>query len=150
MWRPRVAGRYFPRVANRVGNRVVNEGLPHDPPHDLPHVENSVPPHVAATRGKSPQLEENTDSYSESAGEEKSCGETSLKPCGDNPKIDAVKASKNTWAFRVRWIEPDGSRPVVYLYRVSDPVYRMIRKGNYAAFKKQLISGYQSAIRADQ
>jgi hypothetical protein len=63
--------------------------------------------------------------------------------------VEAVKASKGTWAFRIRWREIDGKRPVVYVSRVSDVVYELIKGGDYEAFKRQLIAGHSaSAIRA--
>jgi hypothetical protein len=61
-------------------------------------------------------------------------------------RVDFVKASKNTWAFRIRWTEPDGTSPAVYISRVNDKLFNLIkrRKNRYAAFKKQLISSYLS------
>ena len=32
-------------------------------------------------------------------------------------RVDYVKASRNTFAFRIRWKEPDGSEPAVYVSR---------------------------------
>jgi hypothetical protein len=72
------------------------------------------------------------------------------KKTGDNYRVDYVRASTNTWAFRIRWTEPSGDEPAVYVSRVSNKLFKMITKGKvrYAAFKKQLISGYKSgAIR---
>jgi hypothetical protein len=65
-------------------------------------------------------------------------------------RVDYVKASTNTWAFRIRWMEIDGREPVVYVSRVNDKLFKLIRRGRaaYAAFKKQLIVSYLSrAIR---
>src|SRR5262245_10150945 len=61
-------------------------------------------------------------------------------------QVDYVKASKNTWAFRIRWTESDGQRPVIYVSRVSDKLFNLITKGKvrYAQFKKQLIASYKS------
>lgn len=63
--------------------------------------------------------------------------------------VEPVKASKGTWAFRIR--ERAGAKrlPPVYTARVSDAVYEMIREGDYEQFKKQLISSYRTrAIRS--
>jgi len=51
------------------------------------------------------------------------------------PYIEAVKASKGTWAFRLRWYE-DGRRvKPVYISRVSDAVYESrSRKGRPTAW----------------
>jgi hypothetical protein len=63
--------------------------------------------------------------------------------------VEAVKASKGTWAFRIRWRDVDGKRPVVYVSRVSDVVFNLIKGGDYEAFKRQLIAGHSaSAIRS--
>lgn len=61
-------------------------------------------------------------------------------------RVDYVKASRNTFAFRIRWKEPDGTEPAVYVSRVNDPLFNSITKGKirYAAFKKQLVASYLS------
>lgn len=61
-------------------------------------------------------------------------------------RVDYVKASKNTWAFRIRWMEDGGREPVIYVSRVNDKLFKMITKGraNYAAFKRQLIASHKS------
>lgn len=65
------------------------------------------------------------------------------------PYIEAVKASKGTWAFRVRWYQNGHRVSPIYISRVADSVYEIIRKGDYEAFKEQLISSHMpSAIRA--
>jgi hypothetical protein len=63
--------------------------------------------------------------------------------------VEPVKASKGTWAFRLR-VRIDGVRqPPIYVSRVSDMVYQMIREGDYESFKKQLIESYSArAIRS--
>jgi hypothetical protein len=65
------------------------------------------------------------------------------------PYIEPVKASKGTWAFRIRWRE-DGRRvKPIYISRVSDAVYEMIREGDYDSFKEQLIASHMpGAVRA--
>jgi len=55
--------------------------------------------------------------------------------------VDSVKASKGTWAFRLRWNSAPG-RPVHYVSRVSDTVHELIRGGDYEGFKAQLISSH--------
>lgn len=67
-------------------------------------------------------------------------------------RVDAVKASKGTWAFRLRWVEGGARSAPVYVRRVTDPVYQKIREGNYESFKQQLISNHerQSALHASQ
>ncbi|MDX2044572.1 MAG: hypothetical protein SF097_25400 [Acidobacteriota bacterium] len=68
------------------------------------------------------------------------------KKTGDQAmRVDYVKVSKNTWAFRIRWKEGE-QEPAVYVSRVDDKRFKSITKGKvrYAAFKKQLISSYLS------
>lgn len=68
---------------------------------------------------------------------------------GGKWQVDAVKASKGTWAFRIRWAEGATRGTPLYVTRVTDSVYKSIRKGNYAAFKNQLIASYgEGAVRA--
>jgi len=65
------------------------------------------------------------------------------------PYVEAVKASKGTWAFRVRWYENGHRVKPVYISRVADPVYEIIRQGDYGKFKKQLIaSHFSGAVQA--
>jgi hypothetical protein len=69
-------------------------------------------------------------------------------------RVETVKPSKGTWAFRLRWTEADGSRPTVYVSRVDDKRYQMItkRKVTYEQFKKALIASYRMSrsVRAGQ
>lgn len=64
-------------------------------------------------------------------------------------RVDAVKASAGTWAFRLRRYV-DGKRTTpIYVSRVTDAVYEMIRAENYEQTKEQLISNHvQGAVRA--
>lgn len=65
------------------------------------------------------------------------------------PVVEAVKASKGTWQFRLRWNSEPG-RPVYYVATVADSTYEMIRKGDYEGYKKALIADYEaSAVSAD-
>jgi hypothetical protein len=68
------------------------------------------------------------------------------KDGNDALRVDYVKASRNTWAFRIRWKEADGREPAVYVSRVNDKLFNSITKGKvrYAAFKKQLVFSYLS------
>jgi len=65
-------------------------------------------------------------------------------------RIETLKPSKNTWLFRIRWTEADGSRPHFDISRVTDQMFQMIKsdRRNYAAFKNQLIEEFkQGAFR---
>lgn len=63
--------------------------------------------------------------------------------------VEAVKASKGTWAFRVRERVAGKRMPPVYVTRVADSIYEMIREGDYEQFKKQLVANYGArAVRA--
>jgi len=65
------------------------------------------------------------------------------------PTVEAVKSSKGTWQFRLRWNSEPG-RPVHYVLTVADSTYEIIRKGNYEGYKKALIADYEaSAVSAD-
>ena len=64
------------------------------------------------------------------------------------PVVEPSKGSKNTWQFRLRWNSLPG-RPVVYVATVTDAVYERIRKGDYEAYKRQIISSYEAtSVRA--
>lgn len=54
--------------------------------------------------------------------------------------VDHIKASTNTWAFRVRWISGREKGPPTVITRVSDKVFHKIRKGNYEQFKQNIIA----------
>lgn len=123
----------LPHVANKSTTKAAE---------DLPHVaEKPLPKNVLkfTTRGKSKHRKPRAKSTTKLATRGKS-----EKP----PKVEDVKASKGTWAFRLRWNSLPG-RPVIYVSRVADSTYELIKKGNYDAFKEQLISSYgESAFRA--
>ena len=64
-------------------------------------------------------------------------------------KVDYVRASENTYAFRLRWTVGRTRGTPIYISRVSAAVFQMIRKGDYEQFKKGLISDYcAGALRA--
>lgn len=54
--------------------------------------------------------------------------------------VDHIKASTNTWAFRVRWISGRDKGSPTVITRVSDKVFHKIRKGNYEQFKRNIIA----------
>lgn len=86
-----------------------------------------------ATRGKSAKRK-----LSARAAEKLATRGKSVKP----PVVEDVKASKGTWAFRLRWNSlPD--RPVEYVRRVTDSVHALIREEKYEEFKEQLIRNYK-------
>ena len=62
------------------------------------------------------------------------------------PYVEAVKASKGTWAFRLRWKYSATDRPIIYVDRVSDEVYDLIRKDYYEEYKEAIIRNYKGAI----
>jgi hypothetical protein len=62
------------------------------------------------------------------------------------PYVEAVKVSKGTWAFRLRWKYASNDRPIVYVDRVSDEVYEMITKEFNNEYKQALIQNYKGAI----
>lgn len=63
--------------------------------------------------------------------------------------VEAVGASIGTMAFRLRWRENGKRQPPIYLSRVSNDVFAMIKQGNYEAFKEQLVVSHSAgAIRA--
>jgi hypothetical protein len=67
------------------------------------------------------------------------------KKARSKPYIEAVGASVGTVAFRLRWRENGKRMPPVYLSRVSNEVYEVIKKGNYEAFKEQLVASHSAA-----
>jgi len=60
-----------------------------------------------------------------------------------NPVVEALKASANTWVFRLRWNREPG-RPVLCIARVTNETYQLITENQeaYAQYKAQLISIY--------
>lgn len=71
------------------------------------------------------------------------------KKARSKPYIEAVGASVGTMAFRLRWRENGKRQPPIYLSRVSNDVFTMIKQGNYEAFKNQLVaSHFAGAVRA--
>jgi hypothetical protein len=79
---------------------------------------------------------------------QKLIGKKTRKGAG-NWYVEPVKASAGTWAFRLRRRE-DGRRvKPIYISRVSDAVYQMIREGDYDSFKEQLVASHMpGAVRA--
>lgn len=57
-----------------------------------------------------------------------------------SPVVEAVKASKGTWAFRLRWNSLP-NRPVEYITRVTDATYNLITadKETYERYKRQIL-----------
>lgn len=93
-----------------------------------------TPVDVAATRGESPVT---------------ATKQTVATRGKSRPVVEAVKSSKGTWQFRLRWNSEPG-RPVHYVATVADSTYEIIRKGDYEGYKKALIADYEaSAISAD-
>jgi hypothetical protein len=68
-------------------------------------------------------------------------GQKAVKvPREKGPVVEVVKASKGTWAFRLRWNSlPD--RPVQYITRVDDRTYTLITsdKEMYERYKRQVL-----------
>jgi hypothetical protein len=64
-------------------------------------------------------------------------------------RVDAVKASAGTWAFRLRRQENGKRSKPIYVSRVANTTYEMIREGDYEGFKKQLVASHMpGAVRA--
>jgi len=57
-------------------------------------------------------------------------------------RVDAVKASAGTWAFRLRRRENGVRSKPIYVSRVANAVYEMIREEDYDSFKEQLIASH--------
>lgn len=62
------------------------------------------------------------------------------------PYVEAVKVSKGTWAFRLRWKYASNDRPIVYVDRVSDEVYELIQKEYLSEYKQAIIRNYKGTI----
>ena len=60
-------------------------------------------------------------------------------------QVDYVRASENTYAFRLRWAEGRKRGTPLYIKRVAATVFQSIRKGNYEAFKQQLIASHSES-----
>lgn len=85
-----------------------------------------------------------TQQHSPATRGQKSLRKSQPRVAKGKPYVEAVGASVGTMAFRVRWRENGKRQPPVYLSRVSKEVYELIKEGDYEAFKRQLISSYQS------
>lgn len=75
-------------------------------------------------------------------------GRPATKAKTTTPYVEAVKVSKGTWAFRLRWKYANDDRPIVYVDRVSDDVYELIRKEYYADYKKSIRLNYKGPVPA--
>lgn len=60
-------------------------------------------------------------------------------------QVDYVRASENTYAFRLRWAEGRKRGTPLYIKRVAATVFQSIRKGNYETFKQQLIASHSES-----
>ena len=58
--------------------------------------------------------------------------------------VDDVKASKGTWAFRIRWIEGRKKGSPTAVLRVNDQTHERIRNGNYDKFKRDIIRSFET------
>ena len=61
---------------------------------------------------------------------------------GGKWRVDYVRASENTYAFRLRWVVGNHRGTPVYVSRVQVSTFNLIRKGNYERFKDGLIASY--------
>jgi hypothetical protein len=55
---------------------------------------------------------------------------------------DPVRSSKNKWTIRVRWVEPDGSRPILTTRKLWVTEFNRLKrsKRTYETFTEQLIA----------
>ena len=113
-----------------------------DWPEEIPIEE---PPHVAEIA--TPEPEPTPQAQVVDATEPEEAPQSLLPPVGTPISVDHVRASENTYAFRLRWSNPPGvtpKRPAIYFQWVSKPVFDMITedKANYVRFKQSIITQF--------
>lgn len=106
-----------------------------DWPEEIPIAD---PPRVAATPTPEPEP------TPQAALDEP---ESILPPVGTALSVDHVRASENTYAFRLRWSNPPGvtpKRPAIYFQWVHKSVFDMITedKEAYGRFKQSIIAQF--------
>lgn len=107
-----------------------------DWPEEIPIAD---PPRVAATPTPEPEPTPQTALQEEP--------ESILPPVGTALSVDHVRASENTYAFRLRWSNPPGvtpKRPAIYFQWVHKSVFDMITedKDTYGRFKQNIIAQF--------
>lgn len=103
------------------------------------------PPRVAAIATPEPELTPQTSLVDAIEPEEEP--ESILPPVGTALSVDHVRASENTYAFRLRWSNPPGvtpKRPAIYFQWVHKTVFDMITedKEAYGRFKQSIIAQF--------
>lgn len=109
------------------------------------------PPRVAATPTPDPEPTPQTADVDATEPEEEQA--SLLPPVGTALSVDHVRASENTYAFRLRWSNPPGvtpKRPAIYFQWVHKSVFDMITedKAAYGNFKQQIISEFSQQQKA--
>lgn len=71
-------------------------------------------------------------------------------PKGVRLSVDYVRVSENTYAFRIRWSNPDGvtpKRPAIYFQWVHKSVFDMITKDKdtYGKYKASIIAQFETS-----
>ena len=113
-----------------------------DWPEEIPFDE---PPRVAAT--PTPEPEPTPQTADVDATEPEEAPQNLLPPVGTPISVDHVRASENTYAFRLRWSNPPGvtpKRPAIYFQWVHKSVFDMITedKDTYGRFKQNIIAQF--------
>ena len=103
------------------------------------------PPRVAAIA--TPEPEPTPQAALVDATEPEEEPESILPPVGTPLSVDHVRASENTYAFRLRWSNPPGvtpKRPAIYFQWVHKSVFDMITedKEAYGRFKQSIIAQF--------
>lgn len=141
------AGRRAPGAGNASGDGSKLAGVPVErrPPVEpdgvkLPHVApvNSAKnaPHVARADNAATSLKSTSATRGTKPAPHVAQGRW---------QVDYVRASENTYAFRLRWAEGRKRGTPLYIKRVAATVFQSIRKGNYEAFKQQLIASHSES-----
>lgn len=103
------------------------------------------PPRVAAIATPEPEPTPQTADVDATEPEEES--ESILPPVGTALSVDHVRASENTYAFRLRWSNPPGvtpKRPAIYFQWVHKTVFDMITedRDTYGKYKASIIAQF--------
>jgi len=111
-------------------------------PEEIPIAD---PPHVAAIATPEPEPTPQISLVDATEPEEEP--ESILPPVGTPISVDHVRASENTYAFRLRWSNPPGvtpKRPAIYFQWVHKSVFDMITedKEAYGRFKENIIAQF--------
>jgi len=133
----------IPPVANNQLSVAKNAAQNLPPVAKIAAVTSLEPKSKRATGGKSNVKSSGKSDKPRGTGKSATGGKSQSGIYETNPVVEALKASANTWVFRLRWNREPG-RPVLCIARVTNETYQLITENQeaYGQYKAQLISIY--------